>query len=1148
VVGAPTFNEGQPNEGKVFVYLGSSEGLSTTPAWSSDGGIVNGRFGRSVASAGDVDGDGDDDIIVGARNLGAGDNGVAVVLARSQGSGTNGEEIEFQTIWSATGGSPTSRFGELVGHAGDVNGDGFADVFVVDPSAGIFVFHGSSAGVSIEPTIVPNGEVAARIDAASNAGDVNGDGFGDLAVSAGDRAYVFLGSATGVRTPAAWSFNEEQTPIPGQNLSFVLPRVSGVGDVDGDGYSDVIVVGACVDLLAGGGIALFRGGATGVEAAPSSVTNLPGDCDGTAPPFGTEIGVTSSDLNGDGYADVLVSANVSPIFDELPFLPSVFVDLGGDPTLNFEPALSEQVESTTLVAGAGDTNGDGLGDIAVGLSLESLGQPGEGTVRLFLGTNALPHETDVDPFPANRLAANFVGDVNGDGFSDMFGRVPGGFTPTGLFLGSPSRSVPTGPDQEIPISADGYGDVNGDGFVDLIDAQDQRLEIHFGGSNGADPQASQSIPSSVVTASSTLGTGGDFNGDGLADVLIDSSEDVRLHLGSSSGLTPEVAWEYGSTAGDPCTELHATSARDVNGDGFDDVLVVNRDVGGSGCPPSSGTAAVFLGSDRGVSTTASWSVEGILNAASAGDHDGDGRGDVAVLSAVTASSQEPDRQLSVFVGSAAGLDLVPSGESLGYSRDNFGLNTWSCGDTNGDGLSDLAVGLPELGGGPEANGGVDVVRGSRGAAAADTLRFIGARGDHLGAGVSEIGDVNGDGFSDLLLPDTGSRALVFGNGSAGLPRAPLQTGVIDGRSIAARGHSDAADRFGLSMLARSALGRTRVSMEWQVIELPLTDSPRLVFGSTPPVDSGPPNLPTTGVSTIVTGLNASTNYGWRVRSRSADPRFPHSPWVRLPGMTFQEPSIRTLGPPLQPMFQLVAPAVKQLVSTDATPYRFTWNAGPHARFRIEWSRNLEFQSPRLVIDEIHAEANTAYQTIAPSASTWLEILRLGVGPDLFRPTPIFWRVVPLDGPTVALDDLEVRTLKLNPVFAPVVLEPANDTELPPSEQPRIVWTDAHNSNFRVIFSETPSLSGTRILAFEGQAPAGVTVQLDKWNQILSLAETTEDGVVYFVVFGEDALGRIAWSRPSRIRVIGAGTDTQGETRPMRRSRPSAPRRTRPPLR
>ena len=118
VVGAYLYDNGSTNEGRVNVYLGSASGLSTSASWTAESDQAQAYFGRSVASAGDVNGDGYGDVVVGAHayDNGEGDEGrVYVYLGSSSGLATSAS-------WTAESDQAAAHFGESVASAGDVNG------------------------------------------------------------------------------------------------------------------------------------------------------------------------------------------------------------------------------------------------------------------------------------------------------------------------------------------------------------------------------------------------------------------------------------------------------------------------------------------------------------------------------------------------------------------------------------------------------------------------------------------------------------------------------------------------------------------------------------------------------------------------------------------------------------------------------------------------------------------------------------------------------------------------------------------------------------------------------------------------------------------------------------------------------------------
>jgi hypothetical protein len=223
IVGADNFDAGEADEGAAFVFHGGASGISTgSPAATQlVGGQFEAIFGKSVASAGDVNADGYADVIVGARfyDDGQSNEGAAFVFLGSASGIASGSAAAAATELQSD--QADAEFGWSVASAGDVNGDGYADVIVsalrYDPGpvdvGAAFVFLGSATGVA-------NGNpatAAAQIDGSSgqiysvaSAGDVNGDGYADVIV--GDwnlsnpeieegAAFVFLGGGDGDGRP-----------------------------------------------------------------------------------------------------------------------------------------------------------------------------------------------------------------------------------------------------------------------------------------------------------------------------------------------------------------------------------------------------------------------------------------------------------------------------------------------------------------------------------------------------------------------------------------------------------------------------------------------------------------------------------------------------------------------------------------------------------------------------------------------------------------------------------------------------------------------------------------------------------------------------------------------------------------------------------
>ncbi len=273
-----------------------------------DGDSASDEFGRSVSSAGDVNGDGYDDIIVGAYlddNNGLGSGSARIFMGSPSGT--------FTTFVTLNGDNANDQFGRSVSGAGDVNGDGYDDVIVgarLDDNNGFRsgsarIFMGSSSG-TFNTFVTLNGDSADEWfgQSVSDAGDVNGDGYDDIIVGAfwddnnglnSGSARIFMGSPSGTFTTFV-TLNGDNSE---DSFGF---SVSSAGDVNGDGYDDIIV-GAPGDDNNG----LSSGSARVLLGGPSTLftTSVTLNGDSAGDNFGSSVG-GAGDVNRDGYDDIIV--------------------------------------------------------------------------------------------------------------------------------------------------------------------------------------------------------------------------------------------------------------------------------------------------------------------------------------------------------------------------------------------------------------------------------------------------------------------------------------------------------------------------------------------------------------------------------------------------------------------------------------------------------------------------------------------------------------------------------------------------------------------------------------------------------------------------------------------------------------------------
>jgi hypothetical protein len=315
LVSATSFDNGQANEGRVFLYLGSAAGPRTTPAWTWEGNQAEAACGISIAGAGDVNRDGRDDVLIGTANWDAAqaDAGKAELFLGAAGG------LQPSPAWTFAGGQADELLGLSVAAAGDLNRDGYGDAVVgatgwsngESGEGRALVFHGRASGLGSTPAWSGEGGQAGAAfgQSVSGAGDTNGDGWDEVIVGARvyDRgetdegaAFVYAGSAAGLSAAPAWTAEANQ---PGASFGVV---VSGVGDHNGDGYADVMVGAFLHDgsFSDEGKGFLFLGSASGLQPSPGFVA------EGGA--FDARLGYSlgsAGDVNGDGRPDLVVGAH-----------------------------------------------------------------------------------------------------------------------------------------------------------------------------------------------------------------------------------------------------------------------------------------------------------------------------------------------------------------------------------------------------------------------------------------------------------------------------------------------------------------------------------------------------------------------------------------------------------------------------------------------------------------------------------------------------------------------------------------------------------------------------------------------------------------------------------------------------------------------
>ena len=389
----------------------STPALSQSTLWEIAGSGSGDRFGLCVSSLGDVNGDGLADLLVGSPNDDAGGSDSGAIIALS---GADGAEI-----WRVSGSSPGASLGFSCAGVGDVDGDGVPDALggarygdTAGPNFGEAVVVSGATGLPLWTFVgaTTNGRFGEAVGAA---GDVNGDGRADLIVGA--RLDATSGAATGQARVYSGIDGALLYSIPGDNASDFFGRSVGTaGDVNGDLLDD-FVVGAPGDDDAGnlsGAVRVFSG------ADGSELHRFDGD--GSGDQLGGKVAL-AGDIDQDGVPDLIAGMITSDFGGTDLGAARVYSGADGSTLYTFTGTTLDG-EFGSAVSGAGDVNGDGWPDLSVGARLDDSMGLEVGSMTVFSGLDGAPlykvmGSSDQSQFGDTGV---IIPDVNGDGFAEVF--------------------------------------------------------------------------------------------------------------------------------------------------------------------------------------------------------------------------------------------------------------------------------------------------------------------------------------------------------------------------------------------------------------------------------------------------------------------------------------------------------------------------------------------------------------------------------------------------------------------------------------------------------------------------------------------------------------------------------------------------------
>ncbi|GAB4527610.1 MAG: hypothetical protein Tsb0014_08440 [Pleurocapsa sp.] len=439
-IGTPSEDyDNETNRGKVNILHGSYWGLTSSGSelWNQDdlsGSTTESYdyFGKSLASA-DFDGDGYDDLAIGAPNedIGSITDSGAVNVAYGSSSGLTGTGSDFwtQTYFPSGSDEAYDRFGESLA-TGDFDGDGYYDLAIgasaedldgKTDAGKVNVLHGSTWGLTSSGSQLWEQD---KLSGSSNeaydyfgkslaAADFDGDGYDDLAIGAykedigsitdSGAVNVAYGSSSGLTSTGSDFWTQTYFPSGSDEAYDRFGETLATGDFDGDGYYD-LAIGAPGEDIDGksdvGKVNVLHGSYWGLTSSGSQLwtqDKLTGSSNEAGDYFGDALAV--GDFDGDGYDDLAVGASYED-YGSITNAGSVNVIYGSGSGLTTTgnqfwtqeswgvEGVAESWDRFGSSLTAKDFNGDGYDDLAIGVASEDIGSTtNSGAVQILYGSD-----------------------------------------------------------------------------------------------------------------------------------------------------------------------------------------------------------------------------------------------------------------------------------------------------------------------------------------------------------------------------------------------------------------------------------------------------------------------------------------------------------------------------------------------------------------------------------------------------------------------------------------------------------------------------------------------------------------------------------------------------------------------------------------